>query len=475
MIGMLNHLNYKKLADDRVLITNDFGKYCFLTTEEFSRLLGNSVSNDSELYSRLREQLFIIDAPDIYSQEIISLLRNMKQYLFTATVLHIFVVTNTCNLRCEYCQALAHKKGNHGFMSIDTAHRAVDLALQSPSKKLSFEFQGGEPLMNFPTVKEIIEYTNSLETEKEVEFNIVTNLTCLTDEILDYFIANKVSISTSFDGPKSIHDQNRKSITSISSYDQVIAAVERIRVRGYDLGFIETTTRNSLGHPREIVHEYVRIKARGIFLRPLTPLGFAKNEWSQIGYTPKEYLEFYESAFYEILDINKHGLYFPEQTATLFLHKILQNYGTNYMELRSPCGAGIGQLAYYYDGNIYTCDEARMLAEAGQNAFLLGNVETATYKSIISSNTCEATCASSVIETIPGCCDCVYQPYCGVCPVVNYATEKDIFPRKPNGYRCQINQGILDLLFRILKENDSETIQILTSWVKGEPTYERES
>ena len=469
---MLNHLNFKRLPNGQALITNDFGEYCFLSSEEFIKLIENNVDAGSELYDRLIKSHFIIDTADVFSSEFIGLLRGMKQYLFTATALHIFVVTNTCNLRCEYCQALAYKTGNHGFMDLDTAHKAVDIALQSPAKKLSFEFQGGEPLLNFRAIKEIIEYTKSIETKKEIEFNLVTNLTLLTDEVLDYLKINNVSISTSLDGPKYLHDLNRKSKNRSSSYDLTMASIQRIRAKHYNLGFIETTTRESLNYPKEIVREYTQLHTKGIFLRPLTPLGFAKDDWEKIGYTPEEYIQFYKSAFYEILDINKQGTFFPEQTATILLHKILHRQGINYMELRSPCGAGMGQLAYYYDGSIYTCDEARMLAEAGIDAFYLGDVRSSSYQSIVSSSACQVTCASSVIETIPGCCDCVYQPYCGVCPVVNYATENDVFPRKPNGYRCRINKGILDLLFDLLNENDSETIQILNSWVKEGPVYE---
>ena len=136
------------------------------------------------------------------------------------------------------------------------------------------------------------------------------------------------------------------------------------------------------------------------------------------------------------------------------------------MELRSPCGAGIGQLAYYYDGNIYTCDEARMVAEAGDNAFCLGNVLTDDYRSIITSRKCRATCAASVLEGIPGCSDCVYQPYCGVCPVINYAQNGDPFAKQARDYRCKIYGGILDFLFSLIHENDSEVMEILYSWVE---------
>ena len=105
-----------------------------------------------------------------------------------------------------------------------------------------------------------------------------------------------------------------------------------------------------------------------------------------------------------------------------------------------------------------------MLYEMGNKAFCLGNVMTSTYQSLINNSTCKAICASSILETIPSCCDCVYQPYCGTCPVVSFATSGDIIEKSPHGYRCKIYSGLLDILFSLFLENDDNKIQILNSW-----------
>ena len=153
-----------------------------------------------------------------------------------------------------------------------------------------------------------------------------------------------------------------------------------------------------------------------------------------------------------------------EYHASLFLSKMLIGRSVNYMELRSPCGAGIGQLAYYADGNVFTCDEGRMLHEMGDHTFCLGNVFNSKYRDIIENSVCRTVCASSILETLPSCCDCVYQPYCGTCPVVNYAKDADIIEKMPNGYRCQIYSGIMDQIFeRYLKEDKTE-IRVFDAW-----------
>ncbi len=463
---MKNHFNFKRLEKENILITNDFGRYAFLKNEEFKAFLLNRVDAESELFKRLKQGFFLIEPMEMYSNGVMHDLRQMKNYVFQATALHIFVVTNACNLSCVYCQAKDKAHRSFGYMTEEIAYRAVDIALESPARKLNFEFQGGEPLLNFSIIQKIIEYTEERRGEKEVQYTIVSNFSLLTEEILDYLLNHDVSICTSLDGPQFLHDCNRPFASGGSSYEQANRGISLLKKRGCNVSAIQTTTRHSLLYARQIVEEYGQLKTPGIFLRPLTPLGFAKNDWEQIGYEPEEFLIFYREAFDEILKINREGVYFPELHASYFLRKILQNNPYNYMELRSPCGASVGQMAYYYDGQIYTCDEARMVGEAGDHAFCLGNVFENDYDSLMNCNVCKATCAASIVESVPGCCDCVYQPYCGICPVVSYAIDGDIFSKRYRNYRCKIYSGILDFLFELIRDDNTEIINILRSWIE---------
>lgn len=473
---MINHFNFKQVDSDTFLITNDFGRYLFLKSDDFKKYVTGQCNRGEPLYEELHANLFLLEPMELYSHETANDLRSMKNYVFASTALHIFVLTTHCNLHCIYCQA--QDQGNHdkGIMNTETALKSVDLALQAPTKHLTIEFQGGEPLLNFPVIQDIIGYAEAQKSDKEICYTLVSNLSLLTPEMLDYLLAHNVNICTSVDGPEALHNRNRKSLSGLGSYQLMKRGAALLRARGVRFSAIQTTTRDSLNCPREIVREYQQLGTPGIFLRPLTPLGFAKNDWAVIGYTPEEWLTFYKEAFSEILKINREGTWFPEQHAVYFLKKILHGYALNYMELRSPCGAGVGQLAYYYDGNIYSCDEARMVSETGDQAFRLGNVFENTYQEVIRSQPCKATCAASVVESIPGCCDCVYQPYCGVCPVINYAMDGDIFPRRGNGYRCQIYGGILDFLFSLIRKGETEVMSILKSWIEdGEhENYEKE-
>ena len=252
----------------------------------------------------------------------------------------------------------------------------------------------------------------------------------------------------------------------MGTYGDLKEKIAFCRNNHIQVGAILTVTKNSLSSPTEIIDEYLASGFNRILLRALTPLGCANKRWPDIGYTPKEFLEFYKTAFDYILELNLKGTYISEGIASIFLSKIIEGVAVNYMELRSPCGATLGQIAYYCDGKIYTCDEGRMIAEMGDDSFCIGTVYDNNYNEITDSVRCKGICSSSVLESLPSCCDCAYQPYCGVCPAVNYALYGDLYEKEPSTYRCEIYKGILDIIFGRLLEDDYGIRQIFRSWLQ---------
>ena len=459
----LNYFNFKQLGD-KILLTNDFGKYMFVSTDDFKKIVSKNIDASSELAEKLKENKIMYDESDLkYTSDNRHDMRQIKGHLNAATSLHIFVVTTVCNMSCIYCQANNGLECSHLVMDKEMAERAVDIALQSPDPSLSFEFQGGEPLINFDIIRHIVEYTEEHKGNHSISYNVVTNLTLLTDEILDFFVCNHFGIATSIDGSELVHNNNRVFLDGTGTFRKVVESVDKIRKAGIHVGAIETTTRFSLDYPKDIVRTYAEMGFDSIFIRPLTPLGKAAKNWDEIGYSSDEFVDFYGKAIDELIAINKRGQFIKEDHASILLRRIRGDF-INYMELRSPCGAGFGQLAYYADGNIFTCDEGRMLHEMGQSTFCLGNVKTSSYNDLINNSVCKTVCASSILESIPACCDCVYQPYCGTCPVVNYALGGDVIEKQPRGYRCRVYSGILDYLFTKFYENEAETMKIIHSW-----------
>lgn len=458
----LNYFNFKENKNN-YLITNDIGKYNFLSKQDFKNLIQRKELTP-ELKHELIENGFIYEGnEEIFASNQAMKLRRAKEYLLVPTTLHIFVVSKNCNFNCIYCQAGNLNQKENYNMSKETAKKAVEIAMESPSRYLTFEFQGGEPLMNFETIKYIIEYSKSISNGKYIEYNLVSNLTLLTDEMIEFFIDNKVTICTSIDGNRELQNKNRP-YKNADSYQETINKIKKLKERQIIVNAIETTTKYSLSKYKEIVDEYIELGLESIFIRPLTKLGKADNNWKNVGYKAEEFLEFYKKALDYIIEKNKQGIFLSEGHSNIFLRKILLNQPVNYMELRSPCGGAIGQLAYYYDGNIYTCDEGRMLSEMGDDSFKLGNVYENTYKELMQCDCTKAMCVSSCIECLPYCSTCAYMPYCGTCPVINLAQDDNIFPQNPQEYRCKIYGGILDILFNYI-EKEPDVVEIFKRWI----------
>lgn len=467
----VKNIDYKKAGffrfkrlNQEYLLTNDAGDYTYLKPFSFDRFLEGKLDKKSIEYKQLKEKGFICD--EASSEDIIERYRSRNAFLGQGTGLHIVVVTLRCDHVCIYCHASARNiKANILDMKIETAKQVVDRIFESPNPGVTIEFQGGEPLLNFDTLKFIIEYAQekNKKINKELLISLVTNLGAMNGKRLDYLCRKKISLCTSIDGPAKLHNKNRKTLAHFNSYEHTIKWLKKIQKKYfgrviYKPNALTTITRHSLPFPREIIDEYVKLGLEGIHLRQLNPFGLAKTAWQRVGYSAEEFIGFYKRALDYILELNLKGKIFYERMARIFLRKILTDRDPGYLELRSPCGAGIGQLAYNYNGDVYTCDEARMLSRMGDESFKLGNVGKHCYQDLMNSDALKAVCNASILDILPGCTSCVYKPYCGVCPIYNYVEHANIFSQMPNNDRCKIHMSILDYLFGKLKDRKIEKI-----------------
>lgn len=173
---MINYFNFERRGD-KYLLTNDFGKYLFVGAETFNQLSQNCILYDNPDRNQLVEGGFIFDgSPEIFIRNNAPWLRSMKGYCLSGTSLHIFAVTNKCNLDCIYCQAHSRSSSLNQMMTEEIGRKAVEFAIQSPAKGLTFEFQGGEPLLNFDVIKAMIDHSKKINHDKDIRYTIVTNL-----------------------------------------------------------------------------------------------------------------------------------------------------------------------------------------------------------------------------------------------------------------------------------------------------------
>jgi len=455
-------IRYKKFGN-KYLVTNMIGRYVFLTPTEFKKFIAGKLNKKTDLYAKLQTKGFINQDID----ELINQYRQRKVFLFQGPSLHIVVVTLRCNYKCVYCQASSRDMTRKGFdMDKETAKKTVDVIFKSPSQQITIEFQGGEPLVNWPVVKFITEYAEkkNKKAEKELLITLVSNFSLMTDEKLNFLKKHHIALCTSLDGPEDLHNKNRpypggNSYKSTTQWIKKIKEEEKKDKNLYKVNALLTVSRYSLKYHREIIDEYLKLGFTGIHLRPLSNLGLSNKFKEQIGYSAEDFMKYWEKSLDYIIGINLKGKLFFERGTALMLRKILTDQDPNFLELRSPCGAGIGQMLYNYDGKVYTCDEARML---GEDTFLLGNVKDNSYKELVASPNIRAVCQASLLDNL-ACDNCVYKPYCGVCPVLNYALYGDLFPPATDDYVCKLHQGMLDYIFKKLQNEKVE--KVFQKWI----------
>lgn len=474
----LINFRFTKLKND-YLLTNDAGNWIFLAEKEFSDLIEGRMKKNSPLSEKLQQAGFIFREKSVIS-EYASKYLSLNKSLLQGPSLFIFVVTLQCNHRCLYCQVMPERKGVKGFdMDKPTAKKAIDMMFRTPSQNISIEFQGGEPLLNWELVQYIIKYAKTLnKTEKKnLKISMVTNLTLIDDEKLAYFFREDVSISCSFDGPDFVHNKNRIYLDGkggshkvlIKNIKKVQSAIqqERNRKKGKfvdQMNAILTTTRFSLPYPKEIIDEYRSSGFNNLFIRPLSPFGLQRKTLDIIGYTAEEFIVFFEKSMDYILELNLNGTRFIERTTYMALKKILENADPGYYEMRSPCGAGIGQMAFNYDGKVYTCDEGRMAQRMGHDNFQIGSVQENKYADVIDNEVNKTMCLASSLDNHAGCNDCAYKPYCGICPLANYIEHGTIFPQIYNTDKHKINKAMFDYIFTKLA--DPKYRAVFEDWIK---------
>jgi His-Xaa-Ser system radical SAM maturase HxsB len=465
---------FTRFGADRYLLTNDVGDHTLLTAEDFQRLVSKTLDASSATYLNLRYKNFVSDdRSSIHARVLASRYRTKKAFLEGFTKLHIFVISLRCDHSCPYCQVSRQSEDRLKYdMTPEIARRGVDLMLRVPARAVTCEFQGGESLLNFPLLKEIVLYAKERNKTvgKQIGFVACTNLSTLTDEHLDFFKQHDVLISTSLDGPAHLHDKNRP-LSKGSSHSLVERNLRRVQeALGKDkVSALMTTTKESLQYPDEIIDEYLRLDLSSIFMRPLSPFGFAVKTVKAIGYRMDDFLAFYRKALARIIEINRNGRHFPESYATLILEKVLTPFTNGYVDLQSPAGAGFRVVVYNYDGEVYASDESRMLAEMGDTNLRLGNVLENSYEEVFFGEQMQAIAAASCNESLPGCSDCAYQPFCGADPVYNYATQGDMFGHRPTSGFCRRNMGIIRHLLDLLHSGDKELEEIFWSWINRSP------
>jgi len=351
-------------------------------------------------------------------------------------------------------------------MSVRDLDAACEAIFQSPSKSLTVEFQGGDPLIRFDLVQRAIEQISALNApeERHIRFVVASTLHQLDNDMCAFFKEHSVYLSTSIDGPAALHNRNRP-LPSRDAYERTVAGIELARRHlGHDaVSALMTTTRESLKCPEEIVDEYVQLGFRDIFLRPLSIYGFAKRNETRLGYTLTQFQEFYLRALSRVLYWNQRGIELREVYACIILNKMLSSFDGGYVDLQSPTGAGLSALVYNYDGFVYPSDEARMLAEAGDTSLRLGRIGE-PLSELRNSRVQQDLIRASLVEQTPGCAECAYNLFCAPNPVDAKAQFGTLFPPVDQTEHCRRHLWLFDHFFLLLRAGDDDLLDLFHTW-----------
>ncbi len=416
------------------------------------------LGNNLTVFSNQNGHWILAKNSRVLFQQFIDLMEQSSSRCFEELPrLHIIELTGKCNQACAYCSVSALYSDTSAKVDINehAFEKIVDFIVNNSDKDFCVEFQGGESLLNFPTLSRFVDAISNRASKigKEASFRLVSNLTLLSSEIADYLAEKEIDVSTSLDGTEYLHNKYRKLPGSADCYAKVVDGIKQLRQRGVNVGVLSVITRDALEVPEQIVDNFVELGINSFVLNPVASVGRAEGNWDKLGLIePKEYSYFWKRLVKHCFTYHRRGIFVLDSTTHLLLQKIILAQDPNYVDLKSPCGAIHGQIAYDLHGNIYPCDAARF-----NEKVVLGNVLDETFNDICNNPTSLSIKDASVINT-SRCGFCAYRPWCGRCPVENKFQLGRYDAPSHETYYCHIWKGIFDRFFELVEE-DFEQIQ----------------
>ncbi|MDE6845788.1 MAG: thioether cross-link-forming SCIFF peptide maturase [Lachnospiraceae bacterium] len=338
------------------------------TSDEDMAVDDNGTVSAEELQEAVDEILELYQAGMLYTEDVyekyIGEFKN-RQTVVKALCLHI---AHDCNLACKYCFAEEGEyHGRRALMSYEVGRKALDFLVANSGSRVNLEvdFFGGEPLMNWQVVKDLVAYGRSLESahNKKFRFTLTTNGVLLDDEVLEFANKEMANIVLSIDGRKEIHDLMRPHRGGQGSYDEVVPKYKKVAESRNQMNYYVrgTFTRNNLDFTKDVKH----LADEGFEQISVEPVVAADTE----DYALREedvpvILAEYDKLALEYIRRKKEGKGFN------FFHFMIDLEGGPCVAKRlSGCGSGTEYLAVTPWGDFYPCHQF-----VGQEEFLMGNV-----------------------------------------------------------------------------------------------------
>ena len=466
---------FRRLPDGSVAAVSASGQLSILNSRELESLVRAPADLPLRKIAELQSKHFLMRRGAAGSYRLmLSRIASKNSTLLAGPSLHILVPTLQCEHTCRYCQVSRSLEADGFAMSVEDINAACDTVLQSPSDAITVEFQGGDPLIRFDLIKIAVNrLSQNVDSKRSIRFVVTSTLHQLTAEMCDFFRENGVVLSTSIDGPSSVHNKNRP-LPSRDSYERTVAGIQlaRQRIGSGAVAALMTTTKESLKCPTEIVDEYVHLGLSEIVVRPLSPFGFAKRGVSTQKVLLDEFLSFYSKVFERVLYWNSAGVDIREGYAALLLSKLLSSTDSGYVDLQSVSAGGLSVLVYNYDGYVYPSDEARMLVEMGDISLRLGKIGE-SLQTLLESPVMSDLVKAGTSWTDPGCMECAYGGLCSPDPISAKGEWGNFNVPVAWTEHCGRSLSMYDFLIQKLSSVDTATLRLLHRWAR--PGVHREA
>lgn len=301
---------------------------------------------------------------DIY-QPFVEKFKETRQTVVKALCLHI---AHDCNLACKYCFAEEGEyHGRRELMSFEVGKKALDFLVANSGNRVNLEvdFFGGEPLMNWDVVKQLVEYGRSLEepNNKKFRFTLTTNGVLLNDEIMEYLNKEMSNVVLSLDGRKEVNDRMRPFRTGKGSYDLIVPKFQKLADSRNQTNYYVrgTFTRDNLDFSEDVKH-FADLGFKQMSIEPV--VGPEEDPYSIREEDLPKIMEEYDKLALEYIKREKEGNGFN------FFHFMIDlNQGPCVYKRLSGCGSGTEYLAVTPWGDFYPCHQF-----VGNEDFLMGNV-----------------------------------------------------------------------------------------------------
>lgn len=373
------------------------------------------------------------------------------------------VKNKDCNLACTYCFAEADH--TRLYQTSEFLSRLFHRILENFPRKerIVYLFSGGEPLIHFKTIRGSVQrFWSELDAEQRerVVFGLMSNGTCITPEMAEFFREYRVNVCVSVDGPAEIHDRNRPLGSGNGSHAKVEAKLDLLTEHGVPYSTICTIV-----HPEDVVPTFEYQLSRGrhnLYMRPLRMQGRQlrgdekvthRDESGHVDYQLWMAEEFLRLADRIAAYNRTHEDRIVEQTIANHIRHLTERR-KDFMCLRGPCGAGSGaKLGVDWNGNLFPCDtlvEFPELQVASKDE--VEHVED--FSQLFRKSQVLHEMSGRKPENIPECSQCQVQRYCGSgCSATSFSMHGNL--RSPSD-RCDYERALFEgLLWRFFEEPDT--------------------